>query len=86
MKAERAPEGPLTSAAAKQSGAASVPQDTDDIVFPRRRTVRDDAAVAELARFLGECRSRRQDAAKRLPPMADGRRDPFGPVTDGAQP
>jgi hypothetical protein len=57
------------------------PQSTD---IPRRRTAEQEAAMRELAAFLGQCRRRREDAALRLPPLADGRRDPIAPITDGA--
>jgi hypothetical protein len=47
------------------------------------RTEAEEAYMRELAEFLGACRRRREAAARRLPPLADGRRDPHGPVTDG---
>jgi hypothetical protein len=45
-----------------------------------------DAQVAAVAKVLGEQLTRRRDAALRLPPLANGRRDPLGPVTDGRWP
>lgn len=50
----------------------------------RRRTAEEEAYYAEVAKFLGQCRRRREGAALRLPPLADGRRDPLESVTDGA--
>lgn len=54
---------------------------------PERRglsgTVAEEERIVALATFLGGCRHRRDDAAARLAPLADGRRDRLRAPTDG---
>jgi hypothetical protein len=77
MNAESRPEAALevigaTKVSLSQMGSPS-----------RIRTDAEELELRELALFLGGCRRRREDAADRLPPLADGRRDPLRAPSEG---